>query len=109
MYLGSDHVPISDDEEDAFDLLAWWKSFENKFPVLFVIARDILTIPASTVASEQTFSASGRLINPRRTMLQEETVETCMCLRDWYLAENKEQHIDEEFEIEDELAVLHIS
>ena len=42
-------------------------------------------------------------------MLQEETVETCMCLRDWYLAEDREQHIDEEFEIEDELAALHIS
>ena len=109
MYLGSDHVPISDDEEDAFGLLAWWKSFENKFPVLSAIARDILTIPASTVASEQAFSASGRLINPRRIMLQEETVETCMCLRDWYLAEDREQHIDEEFEIEDELAALHIS
>eukprot|EP00268_Persea_americana_P052841 TRINITY_DN5940_c0_g1_i8.p2 TRINITY_DN5940_c0_g1~~TRINITY_DN5940_c0_g1_i8.p2 ORF type:complete len:231 (-),score=19.87 TRINITY_DN5940_c0_g1_i8:180-872(-) len=109
MYLGSDHVPISDDEEDAFDLLAWWKSFENKFHALSAIARVILIIPASTVASEQAFSASGRLIDPRRTMLQEETVETCMCLRDWYLVEDREQHIDEEFEIEDELAALHIS
>ncbi|XXG68569.1 hypothetical protein AAC387_Pa06g1626 [Persea americana] len=108
MYLESDHVPISNDEEDAFDLLAWWKSFETKFPVLSAIARDILTIPASTVASEQAFSASGRLIDPRRTMLQEETVETCMCLRDWYLVEDKEQHIDEEFKIEDEPAALHI-
>ena len=82
MYLGSDPVPISDDEEDAFDLLACWKSFENKFPVISAIARDILTIPVSTVASEQAFSASGRLIDPRRTMLSDETVETCMCLRD---------------------------
>ena len=52
MYLGSDPIPILDDEEDAFNLLVWWKSFETKFPVLSAIARDILTIPASTVASE---------------------------------------------------------
>ena len=110
MYLGSDPITIDDEDEEDFDILAWWKSFKNKFPVLSAIARDILTIPASTVASEQAFSASGRLIDPRRTMLQEETVETCMCLRDWYQAEDREQHlIDDDIEIEDELAELHIS
>ena len=82
MYLRSDLVPIPDDEKDSFDLLAWWKSFETMFPMLSAMARDKLTIPASTFASEQAFSASGRLIDPRRTMLSDETVETCMCLRD---------------------------
>ena len=82
MYLRSDLVPIPDDEKDSFDLLAWWKSFATMFHMLFAMARDILTIPASTVASEQAFSASGRLIDPKRIMLSDETVETCMCLWD---------------------------
>jgi len=110
MYLGSDPITIDDEDEDDFDILAWWKSYENKFPVLSAIARDILTIPASTVASEQAFSASGRLIDPRRTMLKQDIVETCMCLRDWYAAEDREQHIETDvIEVEDELAELDIS
>ena len=109
MYLGSDPIPIPDDDEDNdLDLLAWWKSYETKFHVLSTMARDILTISVSTVASKQAFSASGHLIDPRRTMLSEETVETSMCLWDWYQAKNITQHLIDDFEIEDELWALHI-
>ena len=72
------------------------------------MARDILTIPASTVASEQTFSASGRLINPRRTMPLDETVETYLCLWDWYQAEDRTHQLLDDFETEDKLLALHI-
>ena len=72
------------------------------------MARDILTIPASIVAPEQAFSASGCLIDPRRTMLSEEIVETYMCLHDWYQAKDRTQHLMDDFEIEDELLALHI-
>nr|GLL21398.1 zinc finger BED domain-containing protein RICESLEEPER 2-like [Ipomoea trifida] len=40
-----------------FDALAWWKSHELKFSILSKLARDVLAIPISTVASEATFSA----------------------------------------------------
>ena len=42
--------------DDDFNILAWWKSHEGRFPVLSTMARDILTYPVSTVASESTFS-----------------------------------------------------
>lgn len=48
IYMGSDPVPIPNDDEDAFDLLAWWKTFETKFHVLSAMARDTLTIQASS-------------------------------------------------------------
>ncbi|KAI3667860.1 hypothetical protein L6452_42930 [Arctium lappa] len=58
-------------------------SKEPQFPVLAAIARDILTIQASTVASESAFSFIGKIISARRTRLTLESVECCMCLQDY--------------------------
>ena len=40
------------DENDEFDILLWWKLNYNKFPILSHMARDILAVSSSTVASE---------------------------------------------------------
>nr|KAJ0216565.1 hypothetical protein LSAT_V11C300137950 [Lactuca sativa] len=45
--------------EEGFYILMWWKCNGSKFPILQKIARDILAIPISTVASESAFSMSG--------------------------------------------------
>ncbi|XP_042386917.1 zinc finger BED domain-containing protein RICESLEEPER 2-like [Zingiber officinale] len=68
---------------DAFDALGWWKLNTYKFPVLSTLARDILAIPISTVASEATFSAGGRVIDKYRASLAPTTVEMLMCGGDW--------------------------
>ncbi|KAL0287736.1 UNVERIFIED_CONTAM: putative AC transposase [Sesamum calycinum] len=47
------------------------------------MARDILAIPVSTIASESAFSSSGKLINPHRNRLHHTTVEALMCSRRW--------------------------
>nr|GEV56859.1 zinc finger BED domain-containing protein RICESLEEPER 2-like [Tanacetum cinerariifolium] len=39
-----------------FTVLGWWKRRSPAFLVLSLVARDILAIPISTVASESTFS-----------------------------------------------------
>eukprot|EP00268_Persea_americana_P016995 TRINITY_DN18106_c0_g2_i13.p1 TRINITY_DN18106_c0_g2~~TRINITY_DN18106_c0_g2_i13.p1 ORF type:complete len:163 (-),score=20.80 TRINITY_DN18106_c0_g2_i13:34-522(-) len=78
-------------DASSFDLLAWWKQTESVCPVLATMARDLLTIPISSVASEQTFSAGRRVVDDKRTNLTEETVECCVCLRDWYLADKRKQ------------------
>ncbi|XP_031281355.1 zinc finger BED domain-containing protein RICESLEEPER 1-like [Pistacia vera] len=43
-----------------FDILVWWKATGPKYPILSSIARDILAIPVSTVASESIFSTGGK-------------------------------------------------
>ncbi|GAU23634.1 hypothetical protein TSUD_386230 [Trifolium subterraneum] len=40
----------------GFDLLNWWKVNSTKYPILAQMARDILVIPLSTIASESAFS-----------------------------------------------------
>ena len=47
------------------------------------MARDVLTIPISTVASESAFSVGGRVLDQFRSSLKLETVESIICSRDW--------------------------
>ncbi|XP_073024817.1 zinc finger BED domain-containing protein RICESLEEPER 2-like [Primulina eburnea] len=66
-----------------FDALGWWKLNTYKFSVLSTMARDILAIPITTVASEATFSAGSRVIDKYRSSLAPTTVEMLMCGGDW--------------------------
>ncbi|KAG6474003.1 hypothetical protein ZIOFF_067926 [Zingiber officinale] len=67
---------------DAFDALGWWKLNTYKFLVLSSLARDILAIPISTVASEATFSAGGYVIDKYRASLAHTTIEM-LILKRW--------------------------
>jgi len=66
-----------------FDILAWWKSGGLKYPTLQAIARDVLAIPVSTVASESAFSTSGRVVSKHRSRLHPTTLEALMCAQSW--------------------------
>lgn len=72
-----------------FDILLWWKLNGIKYPTLQAIARDVLAIPVSTVASESAFSTSGHIVSPHRSRLHWTTLEALMCARSWlWSAEN---------------------
>ena len=72
-------------DASSFDLLAWWKQNESIYSVLAPMARDLLTILMSSLASEHAFSAGGRVVDDRRANLFEERVECYVCLCDWHL------------------------
>ena len=67
-----------------FDILDFWKK-DFKYPTLRMIARDILAIPVSTVASESAFSMGGWVVGPHRSRLHAKTVEALMCLQNWMI------------------------
>jgi hypothetical protein len=50
------------------------------------MARDLLAVPISTVASESSFSAGGRVIEPHRASLSTDTVQMLLCGSDWVRA-----------------------
>jgi hypothetical protein len=58
-----------------FDILNWWKVNSTKFPVFAQIARNVLVIPITTVASELAFSTGGLVLDPFRSLLAPSTVE----------------------------------
>ncbi|CAN1130664.1 Putative AC9 transposase [Linum perenne] len=59
----------------------WWKMNGVKFPTLQAIARDLLAIPVTSVASESAFSAGGRILDPHRSKLGHNTVESMLCTK----------------------------
>jgi hypothetical protein len=72
-----------------FNILKWWDVNSERYPILGNMARDVLAVPASTVASESAFSACGRVITDHRSSLAPETVEALMCYGDWIRSRSK--------------------
>ena len=60
VYLDSDNVTAY---EDDFDLLLWWRDHKLTYPILSIMARDIMSGPVSTISSESCFSLTGRIID----------------------------------------------
>jgi len=50
------------------------------------MARDVLAIPATTVASESAFSLGGRIVHKYRSQLDPQVVEALVCTKDWISA-----------------------
>ncbi|KAF7139229.1 hypothetical protein RHSIM_Rhsim07G0226600 [Rhododendron simsii] len=73
----------SEDDSDKFDILRWWKLNSSKYPIVSQMARDVLAIPVSTVASESAFSTGGRVIDSYRSSLSPKTVEALICTQQW--------------------------
>ncbi|XP_022882494.1 zinc finger BED domain-containing protein RICESLEEPER 2-like [Olea europaea var. sylvestris] len=94
-FSGKDEVQryLMESTEDAsdenFDILNWWKINKSRFEILFEVARDVLAIPVSTVASESAFSTGGRILDPFRSSLTPKTVEALICTQNWLREESR--------------------
>ncbi|CAL5094676.1 unnamed protein product [Urochloa decumbens] len=83
MYLEEEMLPRTLE----LDVIDWWKVGGFKYTALRKVARDILAIPVTTVASESVFSTSGRIISPNRSRLAPNMVEALMCMQAWAQAD----------------------
>ena len=52
---------------------------------------DYFSILVSTVAAEQTFSTTGRILEEQRNALQQDIVEALVCVKDWDRADQRLQ------------------
>ncbi|XP_030939787.1 zinc finger BED domain-containing protein RICESLEEPER 2-like [Quercus lobata] len=53
------------------------------YVILFEVARDVIAIPVSTIASESAFSMGGRVLDPFRSSLAPKTMEALICAQNW--------------------------
>ena len=65
----------SEKNREGFDILAWWKVNSTRYVILFEVARDVIAILVSTVASESAFSTRVHGLDPFRSSLSPKTME----------------------------------
>ncbi|KAH9801067.1 BED-type domain-containing protein [Citrus sinensis] len=79
-----------------FDVLQWWKMNKGKYPILAEMAKDLLAVPVTTVASESAFSTGGRTLSPHRSRLHPDTLKAIMCSQHWLWATSNRGGVPEE-------------
>jgi len=104
-YLDCDTVNHLDDD---FNILDWWHQHKLTYPVLSIMAKDILTVPISTISSESTFSMTDKIIEEQRRKLKPQMVEMLTCIKDWEAAEARLQHMVEDKELEEAFEELYL-
>lgn len=68
---------------DNFDVLSYWRDHMVQFPICARMARDILAIPITSVASESSFSMGGRILTKYRSRLLPKNVEALVTCQNW--------------------------
>lgn len=97
-----DYLSFQFETNENFHIIKWWHSHSVQFPILARIAKDVLAIPASTVASESAFSAGKRVLDEKRSSLHPDTIEICVCKKDWDQAEKRIQGLKEDDQDEED-------
>ena len=84
-------------ENESFDVLDWLKINSSKYSILSYVARDILVMHVSTVASKSAFSTGGRVLDPHQCSLSTRMVEALICTQNWLRSTpiNLDEAIDE--------------
>jgi hAT family C-terminal dimerisation region len=79
-------------EPDSIDILDYWKMNITAYPTFTMMAHDIFIVPVSTVPSESYFSSANKILIDKRCRLGAKTFERLVCLKDWFDAEQCNQH-----------------
>uniref|UniRef100_A0A9I9E4D1 HAT C-terminal dimerisation domain-containing protein n=1 Tax=Cucumis melo TaxID=3656 RepID=A0A9I9E4D1_CUCME len=90
--------------DEYLDLLTWWKVNSSRFKITSQVARDIYSIPISTVPSESAFSTGGRVLDSFRSSLTQ-TTEALICAQNWIQSkplDDMTEEIDGTEEIDEE-------
>lgn len=62
------------------DVLQWWKK-QVDLPLLSSLAKDYLSIPATSVSSERIFSSAGNIVTAQRSLLHPDHVDQLIFLK----------------------------
>lgn len=65
------------------NVIEWWRNHADQYPKLAIIARKILPIQATSVASERLFSEAGDVDTKSRNRLSDESVEAIVLFKSW--------------------------
>ncbi|KAL8126846.1 hypothetical protein AgCh_013953 [Apium graveolens] len=66
-----------------FNILNWWKVHTPRYPILSMMAQNILGIPLSKGTSDSAFNVGDRVLDSHWSILRSNTVQALMCAQDW--------------------------
>lgn len=66
------------------DVLKYWKVKKSAFPMLSLLARAVLAIPATSTPSERVFSVAGLVLNAKRSRLNPTRLNKIIFIHDNY-------------------------
>lgn len=66
-----------------FNILNWWKVHTPRYPVLSMMAQDVLGIPMSTVALDSVFCLGSRVLDQCKRALDPDIRQALICTQDW--------------------------
>ncbi|GLT51503.1 hypothetical protein SLA2020_249090 [Shorea laevis] len=72
----------TEEDNPELKILAWWKLNSPRFLVFSAMAKEVLAVPISTVASESCFSTSGHVLDAFRSSLTPRIVLALICAED---------------------------
>ncbi|XP_026405471.1 zinc finger BED domain-containing protein RICESLEEPER 2-like [Papaver somniferum] len=71
-----------------FNILNWWKVNSPKYPVLSMVARDVLGIPMSTAVTSYSANNDGdRVLATHWSPLSSDVIQAMICTHDWLQTE----------------------
>ncbi|RYQ83362.1 hypothetical protein Ahy_B10g102007 [Arachis hypogaea] len=85
IYLKKGLIHTNEDDSKYDVCVEFWKTNEDRFSTLSVMARDVFSIPNTMVASESAFSIGGCILTKYRSCTFHEHVQMFICTRSWNL------------------------
>ena len=73
---------MASESDSELDLLDWWSKSGTQFHNLSLMARDFLSVQASSAESERMFSLCGKITKTRFNISAEKLKKT-VCLKSW--------------------------
>uniref|UniRef100_A0A1X7TEF4 HAT C-terminal dimerisation domain-containing protein n=1 Tax=Amphimedon queenslandica TaxID=400682 RepID=A0A1X7TEF4_AMPQE len=71
-------IPCIASDDDDIDVLGFWKTSKDKYPILAKLATVYLAVHASSAPVERLFSIGGKIFRPERCRLSNNLFESLM-------------------------------
>lgn len=67
--------------EEYIDPCVFWREYGGQLPILEPVARDLLSVPATSAACERLFSKTGHILMPRSRNINDHSAEMLFFLK----------------------------
>ncbi|KNZ49855.1 uncharacterized protein VP01_473g7 [Puccinia sorghi] len=76
-------------EKPTTNIFTYWSQHKKVYPLLLLMAKSYLGIPATSAPSKRVFSQSKTIIGSQQHSLSSTSIQNLVCMKDWYQKFNK--------------------